>query len=314
MVAQQRTSHDRGMKKLTSILVVIERGTAVQHALRKACIMARHFGARLELFLCEAEQAYALRHAYDRRGVEEARDACLAQARNLLDALRKSVAADDIVMDIDAVCESPLHEAIVRKVLRSKPDLVVKSLVPDQGGRHTCPTGSDWQLVRTCPVPLMLTRSQLWQPQPRFAAAVDISPEEFPGLARTILRDAEYLSEGCAGMLDVVHAAPPGVRRDARDALEHLASEFRVKDERVHVVEGEPVRALPEFVKAQEYDVLVMGALTHERHITPLVGTLSSNLIETLECDFVVVKPDTFSTPVVGSQRMSAAPAYGVSA
>src|SRR5688572_26184156 len=108
MVRPASIDDDRTMNKLRSILVVIERGDASQHALRKACVLARHFGAKLELFLCDAERAYTMRHAYDRRGVAEARASCVTDGRRFLDALRKSVAADDIDIDIDAACESPL--------------------------------------------------------------------------------------------------------------------------------------------------------------------------------------------------------------
>src|SRR5687767_3768329 len=117
-----------GVEKLTSILVVVERSDYAHRGLAKAVVLARHFGARLELFLCDAEQAHQLRRLYDPRGVEEARAACLADARRYLESMRHFVAAQDIDIELDVACESPMYEGVLRKVLRSRPDLVIKTI------------------------------------------------------------------------------------------------------------------------------------------------------------------------------------------
>ena len=45
------------MNKPSSILVVVERTQGASDLIKKALEIARQFGARVELFLCEAEQA-----------------------------------------------------------------------------------------------------------------------------------------------------------------------------------------------------------------------------------------------------------------
>jgi nucleotide-binding universal stress UspA family protein len=50
---------------------------------------------------------------------------------------------------------------------------------------------------------------------------------------------------------------------------------------------------LPAFVARGGYDVLVMGALTHRPGAVALVGTLTTKLVDTINCDFVLVKADT---------------------
>jgi hypothetical protein len=41
-----------------------------------------------------------------------------------------------------------------------------------------------------------------------------------------------------------------------------------------------------------------MGALTHRKGLSAQVGTLTAKLIETLDCDFVLVKPSGYRTQV----------------
>ena len=55
-----------------------------------------------------------------------ARAASEARARRYLSDLRAQGGADDPEITIDAQCESALYESVVRKVLRSGHDMVIK--------------------------------------------------------------------------------------------------------------------------------------------------------------------------------------------
>jgi len=284
-----------------SILVVIDRQGRAHDVLARAVMLARHFDARLELFLCDAEPAYALRHLYDARGAEQAQGACLADARRYLESLAGAFVAQDVPLSIDAACESPLYEGIVRKVLRSSPDLVMKCV----GGAGASEPGppkrarleaNDWQLVRACPVPLLLVRGSPWQARPRIAAAVDVSGRESLELTRSILRAAQCIARGCAGDLDILYGErEPEMPPKAQRVLTGLARDFGVSDERVHVVHGEPLETLPRLAAEGAYDVLALGALSHRRALAAMVGTLTGRLLDTVDCDFLLVKSGAFS-------------------
>ena len=149
------------MDKLTSILAVIDPADETRHVVVKAMVLARHFRARLELFLCESERAYTFRHAYDRTGVAEANRFCVASGLQYLDSIRRSI-ADDVPITTHVATSSPLYEAIVQRVLEVRPDLVIKSAAGHHPLERFTLDANDWQLARTCPVPLMLTRGRPW--------------------------------------------------------------------------------------------------------------------------------------------------------
>ena len=290
------------MEKIRSILVVADRSNAAPGLLAKSVGLARKFGAGIELFLCDSEHAYALAHAYDSSGVEQARRTCLAEVRQYLEALKDSADAQDVAISIDVDCESPLYQGIVQKVLRSRPDLVIKNAAGEASQRRLNLDANDWQLMRTCPVTLMLSRGKRWRSQPQFAAAVDVSEQESAGLVRKILHAAEYLTMSCDGELDVLYSERSEAGAEQRlartDALRNLAHEFRIGAHRVHLLVGQPEQTLPAFAGRHVYDVLVLGALTHRKGPTELVGSLTSRLVDVLDCDFVLVKPDTYRSPV----------------
>jgi universal stress protein E len=285
------------MEKLTSILAVLDGSAADRDLLSKAVTLARRCGASLELFLCDAERAYALLHAYDPTGIEASRRNCIRLSCQYLDALRNSLAVAGVWISIDAACESPLYEAIVHKVQKSRPELVLKNAAGARSLPRFAWEANDWQLMRACPVTLMLSRGKPWREHPAFAAAVDVSDQETAGLARAILKTAMSLTPSSA-QFDVLYserAEGANAGREARRAALHgLACEAHVDADRVHFLSGNPEQALSVFAADRKYDALVMGALTHRKGLASLVGTLTGRLIEFLDCDFVLVKPNTY--------------------
>jgi universal stress protein E len=286
------------MKQMHSILVVVDRRGGAPGAITKAVGLARQFGGRVELFLCEAELAYELSHTYDRQGIDQARCKCLAEGQQYLQQLRDSAGATDVEITLEAQCESPLYEVVARKALQSRPDLVIKTAGGRDSAGRGLPDANDWQLMRACPATLLLTRGRAWSAHPRIAAAVDVPGQETTGLPQDVMQVARLLALGCHSDFDVLHGAAQDQPAAESAELHKICEAHRVASQRVHVLRGAPESTLPDFAATQNYDVLVMGALTHRPHAVALVGTLTSTLLERLNCDFVLVKPSSYHCPV----------------
>jgi universal stress protein E len=288
------------VKSPKSILVVVERGAAVPSLMGKVLVLARAFGARLELFLCDSEQAYVLAHAYDREGISAARTASTAAALRYLGGLREQAAAAGVATAIDAQCESPLYESVVRKTLHSAPDMVIKATSVEDAKQHGTANPNDWQLMRTCPVTLMLTGRRTWRKPPRFAAAVDASEEETADVYGSVLAAGLMLAKASGAELHVVYGERASAAQAAArsEKLRRLCDEAGIPPERTHILSGEPERTLPLFLTAQGFDALVLGALAHRADGTTPVGTLTSALLDALDCDFVLVKPPSYRSPI----------------
>jgi len=289
------------MDKPRSILVVVERARDPSGLIKKALVIARQFGARIELFLCDSELAYELAHAYDREGIEQAYAESVAQARAYLTDLKACANVTDVDMAIDARCESPLYEAVVRKVLRSGADLVIKGLAGGRCGQHSTADANDWQLMRTCPATLVFARRKAWHTPARFAAAVDVSEQETMRLPQDVMQAARTLALPWQAHLDVMYGETGGsdMAVTARaERLRGLCEATAVTPERAHVLSGPAEESLPRFACQQDYDVLVLGALSHRPADTALVGTLTSKLLDALDCDFVLVKPAGYRGPI----------------
>lgn len=314
-----------------SILAAVDRDDRSRQVAAKAVALARMSGARLELFHCDAERAYSRMHQYDPRAAIRAKEHCLVESRRFLDSLWHSLAVRDMEPSMSVGCESPLYEAIVHAVERDHPDLVVRGIggartpeaegIPgmERGLMASLGTGladeahatslvgppgldpNDWLLVSACPSPLLLTRGKVWKPHPVVAAAIDLSVGEPAELTQTILRTAGSIAKAAGGDLVTLHAgrfgdgAPHEIESRRNALLEHVKN-AGVDVAAIEVVTGEPAIALPEFAARKDFDLIVLGALTHRKTLAALVGTLTGKLIETLDCDFLLVKPPRASS------------------
>lgn len=278
--------------EIRSILAAIDRdGNQAKRVATKAVTLARLAGARVELLLCDAEAAFSRQHQYEPEAAARAEESCLVESRRYLQTLWAGLAARDVEVSLGVACESPLYESIVHAVERSHPDLVVR------GAAAAAPLDpNDWELVRACPAPLLLTRGMPWKPRPTIAAAVDVSPGESEELTRAILRAATDLAKLAGGTVEIMHAggldaALPSSRDARRAAIAEQARHTGLERAECHLIAGEPATALRELSVRRNFDLIVLGALTHRKALTALVGTLTGRLIESLDTDFLLVKP-----------------------
>jgi len=291
------------MQQLTSILVVVSRTAADRPLLEKAVRLARSTGAHLHLFSCDAVLARILLRAYDSAEAEKSWHLCLQEHLAYLKSLRATVDAAGVRFSLDAACHTPLYEGINRKVREVNPDLVLKCPAGLHPLRRFTLDPNDWHLVRSCPSSLMLVRPRPWRALPRLAALVNLADEQSPRLPGVIVHAGEYLALGCRGELDVIFSESstqePG-RAQRQEALHGLCREFHLPREHAYVLDGCPDETLPEFTARQDYDALLLGALTHRSALAALAGALTGKLADRLECDFILIKEPGRATQELG--------------
>ena len=279
------------MDKLTSILVIADRSPADRLLLLKAINLARAFGARIELYTCDCEHAADLRRAYDTAGVEKEWLECVWAGRQYLEALRESAAAADVQIFTDSMCDTRLQLAIARKIDACRPDLVMKA-AKTHAGRFALDS-ADWELMRACPVHLMLIRDRPWKDRVRFAAMVDMRDPETPSSGKEVMHAAEYLAVVCGADLDVVYCEREETASDRAVLAEGfmaLAREHQVSPDHVRILSGDPDEVLPAFASQNNYDVVVLGTLTHRKRLANLVGKLTGRFADALDCDLLLVR------------------------
>jgi len=309
------------MNPICNILVIVD-PTAQRHpAVEKAALLAAHFDARLELFACETKVSHQMRQAAHLRA--QPHTPFEINLKPKLEALAAPLREQGI--DVATAVESgdPLHVALLDRVRRTSAELVVKDTHHHTLAQRTFLTNTDWQLIRGCPVSLLLTKSRPWARSPRVCAAVDPGhvndkPEV---LDHRILDQAAVIARRLAGTLHVLHAylpldlvstaltTPPMLGTVTAEDLQRTGAAARVEVERlvgnydvapgnIHVELGSAAEIVPRAAGALACDVMVMGAISRTGLQRVFIGSTAEDVLERLPCDALVVKTPEFASPL----------------
>jgi universal stress protein E len=316
------------MQPIRRILVAIKNPAArVLPAVNKAAQIAKGLGAQLTLFHDIATPLYAEAwHGRDidvrswQREVQTAR-------REQLEKLAARIRKHGIDVDVAADWDYPPYEAIIRKTQRISADLVVVEN-HHGSGRHPARwllSYTDWELLRTCPMPVLLVKNRRLYHRPRVLAAIDPSHAfaKPANLDRQILRAGAQLVHALHGELHALHvyyptvavapAMPDGpladiassqqIEKAAQRELARAVDGFEVKPSHRHLVEGRPSDAIPRAAKRERSAIVAMGVVSRSGLKRFFIGNTAESVMDAVTADLLVVKSADFTSRVPRSGR-----------
>lgn len=313
------------MDAIRKILVAVTQPvTASEPALVKAVQLAQRCGAELELFHCLYDPYVFRRQALRMRGFDTSIELLVRQTRERLEQRAQVLRAESGLRVRTSVhWDYPPYEGIIRQAMRHEVDLVVASSHRRRRAARLLLEFTDWQLIRLCPVPLLLIKTARPWTRPTVVATVDpFHAHAAPAaLDDAILQTGRFLSRTLNGRLHVMHAHVPPlsvivapmpepivvpapaakIRKEARrvrKAVLKLAVRHGVVARRVHVVAGDPAIVLPRIARRSGARVVVMGAVSRSGLKRLFIGDTAQRVLDQLDCDICVVKAPDFRTPV----------------
>jgi universal stress protein E len=213
-------------------------------------------------------------------------------------------------------CEwhAPLEEGIGHHVIRTRPDLVVKSTPRHPAAPRVAMTRTDWALIRQVPAPLLLVGPRTWPEAPRVAAAVDagMAAEHPLPLDSTLVEEARGFASALGGSLEIFHVlqTPPHLpgERVSTEQREDFHAQGRLAAQRlarranaanVRFAAGRVTEALVALVTQHAPSILAMGAVARPRWVHSAASGTAAQMLERVDCDLLVVKPPGFVSPLL---------------
>jgi universal stress protein E len=291
----------------------------------KAAQLARACGAQLELFHGLTAPLYTDGITLHQRGLGSLEQDVRQSALRRLEGMAERLRTHDIKVTVRAGWDYPSHEAIIRRALAIKADLVVASLSP---GQHRLPwllRLTDWELVRSSPVPVLVIKNSRPYRHPAVLAAIDPGHAHAKPLKldETILKAGKTLAKALRGTLHAVHAYArfpmgsfsEGMSGQAAQGLaeeaEHRAmlrfaralKPMRIARTGQYLIARQPIAAIEEAARKSRSAIVVMGALSRSGYKRLLIGNTAERILDELSCDILVVKPAEFASKVSRSLR-----------
>jgi len=311
------------MKRLDRILAVLDPTAEAQPALAKAATLARRCGATLELFICDFDPSLSGQPFFDTDKLRQLREEFVTERLEYLEEAAEDLRTEGLAVETHVHWDNPTYRGIVRRVEESSPDLVVKDTHYHTALRRTLLTNTDWSLIRSCPVPLLLAKPGDWPDTPRVLAALDPGHlgDKPASLDHDILEWAELLAARMGGEVHAMHAFFPAAllaatttmagmplvagatatevveteRKRVADVLSAIIAAHAVDPARVHLEQGSASEVLPRVAESLRAALIVMGAVSRSRLQEVFLGSTAERVLDRIGCDVLVVKPGDFS-------------------
>jgi universal stress protein E len=292
--------------------------------LSKVAVLSSGLDAELELFHCIFDPEVTRRGRFGTRGAQEDIHEFVDRRREQLEHTAERFRAKGVPVHTSVRWDYPIHEGIIRQVLRREPMLLVAQSSRKGRAARLMLTQTDYRLIETCPCPVLFIKSGRPYSDAVIIAAVDpgLSHAKPAALDDGILDTAVMLRDALGGKLQVFHAGAPweygmqmrGELRDLPEAVKEevhgaywrklegqvlaLARRHNIPESSVQVIEGDAAELLPSVVSGESAHIVAMGAVSRSRIGRALIGHTAERVLDALECDVLIVKPPYFQTPV----------------
>ena len=301
------------MDALRNILVLMEPGSDTQPAFEAALMLARRFGAGLELLMVDYQDLHAAYFSPATATLQEFHDSVMAAHRQVLERMSQRANAQGVRTLGEALWGTPFHEIVLARVAATHPDLVVKHSVHHNRIERTLFTGSDWHLIRGCTAPLLLVKDPGLLERPKMMVCVDpLHAHDKPAaLDHQLLQTAKMLAERLGGEVHALHvfsiptpvtvvgdayiaaaAVPPAAAtvESAAAAFRRVMADHALPSERAHLRVGSPAREILATAKDLDAGIVVMGAVSRGRLDRWFVGSTAEAVLDRLPSSVWVEK------------------------
>lgn len=314
------------------ILAVVDTSTD-QLALETALALADAHGAALEVMVCvELPHDLVILSRLTGEDPDKLVEEAVEHTRKEIE-MRLSQIVPERQVELE-VAVGKAYVEIIRHVAKTGCDFVVKNAEPLSHKHRFLFTSTDQHLLRKCPCPVWLQTPKAPKRPNRVLAAIDLDvrdaaePETLTSLNRRVVDTACNIASGPDAEIIVLHAweaVGEGLvwafssSEDARIAADKYVNE--ILDNRHQAMQrflasfqedgeggprfvsrlarGTPEQAIQEQSQKLGADVVVMGTVARVGLHGVFIGNTAENIINSLDCPVLAVKPDGFVSPLL---------------
>lgn len=277
------------MHEVGSILVVITPRQPEQLALKRAKLIASITKSHLHLLVCDRDNKYG----------------------DLLAEIARELTDSGYSVSTEQAWNNSYHETIIQAQQEHSCGLVIKQHFPENPLKRALLTPDDWKLLRYCPCPVLIAKTNRPWSEGKILAAVDVgnTSAEHRQLHDSLIENAfsvaavakAQLHVFCAYPAPMLSAADPTfqlretIEARYREQADEFAREHEIEADNMHLKEGDAETLLPYMASKLDAVVTIVGTVARTGLSGALIGNTAEAVVDNLETDVVVVKPQNVS-------------------
>jgi universal stress protein E len=320
------------------ILVAVADGTA-HRVTRRAGELALESGAKIELFSVVRPELKVV--GLPNATLVQLNRSILESRQRELDGLARGLRRRGLDVVCTVVTHDSLSESIEYRLHEAPADIVAIEAHKHHLLARWFLLHSDYDLIRHCPVPLLIVKGFRRSSRRPILAAIDPwhQNDRPASLDGRIVDAARTMAELQRVSMHSVHAyrplmdfvtgsafAPVAIPVSARDEAAQTAmirrhfkafnTAHRIAPRLSHLEMGDPMYVLPEVARSIRAQMVVMGAIARSRIDRLFLGSTAEQVLDALPCDVLIVKPKSSAqrSAVVANARKIGRRVAGVAA
>ena len=297
------------MITVKKVEVVIDPNIESPPSLEKALSLEKLQDFEIRLVACEYSQYLEPGYYFDTVEIPGLREEYLSEHQKQIEAIAAPLRKNGLTVSTAVLWGHPGYEYVIRDAVAWGADLIVHNTRRHSALSRLFLANNDWQLVRCSPIPLLLVKDRPWKDRPAILAGVDPSHARHKprGLDHKILRTSSDIQKLLNGDLFVVHAYgqiplsgtyPKQAEEEYGKAFAELMADFDIPEIQQHLVDEIPQHGLCVLANDLQADLVVMGAISRSKLSEVFIGSTAEKVLDYLESDVLILKPDDFVSPV----------------
>jgi nucleotide-binding universal stress UspA family protein len=246
--------------------------------------------------------------------INKYQQALCEESERKLDEFLKPLADSGVPLAHETRIGTPYIQ-LVHAIEEQKHDLLFVGTRGETGLKRLILGSTARRLLRNCPAPVWIVRPETAAELKTILVAVDFSPASGKALA-----DAAALARRLGAELHVLHVAesvqtlqsakdqgyladvsPRDVNREIQEQLRAFAAEHGGQDVKLNlqVAKGIAAKAIAAAAKKLKADLVVLSTVGRGGLAGLLIGNTAEQVVDTVHCDVLAVKPEGFVSPVL---------------
>ncbi len=287
------------------ILVILDKPKHDQRALERAVPLAVRSGARLVLVSFCWLPMVTRSDVFDTHQRRAIKKSAMAERRRWLQGVVKNHDLEAANVVTEVVWADDIAAWVAERAAADSITLVVKTIHRSKSLLHT---PLDWALLRSCPVPVLLTVSDPVARTGHVLATLDLNSRDarHRRLNRRVLDAAARFAEldearlHCLNVVELdasfedlgyfdAHKMRKLAAANARERVAELIGDYPIAKSRIHLPTGKVGRSVAAVAAEIHADVVVVGTGARRALSERLLGSSAEKILQRATCDVLAV-------------------------
>lgn len=309
------------MFKYNNILVYINPAQEQQFALQRAIeIVKKNKNANITLFLCCYDLTSAMTSLNSHEERHRIKSSAIFDHQRCLDALADPYQKEGYKITTQVHWDNCPFQVAIQLILQNSYDLLIKPTHSHSKISALLFTPTDWNLLRKCPIPLLLVKAKSWAEEGNILCAIDcknIQDADHHNLNESILSEAKEIAEAFKSNIHLVNAYPtPPMNimmelpefdpiyydNKLKEFHEKTLNDYAIKCHldlnNSHLEQGLAEDVIPKVAKDINAKLVILGTVGRSGLGATLLGHTAEQIVDRLDCDLLALKPAGFVSPI----------------